>query len=552
MLRELRLRHYTIIDTLSISFSSGLSVITGETGAGKSILIEALSLLLGKRADSDLVRHGADEAILEGLFDSPSIPSDLYENDPDGLIIKRVLSPSKGRAYFNGAFVPLSALKQVGHSLAEIHGQNDQHQLLNPDYLLLTLDSYGRLLEKKEQYQTRFKAYSRLIHDIAALKKTLCEDTGGDSAARRKDFISYQLSEIKDAALHPDEAESLEKEENDFKNRETILSCTDAGYQTLSDEGGVLSQIGGIEQSLRVLEATTKDTEAEANLLDIAKINLKELALLLRDRSQRVPFDPTRHQVVIERLYLIQKMKKKYGDSIEAILDFQQKLETELTQLSERESALPEMEQALEKMTIEITREAETLSKARNKVIGQFEKKVREELNLLGMDKTLFQISNQQKPLAEDGMDYISFLITLPGEALKPIEKVASGGELSRLMLAFKVALAEVDPVPTFVFDEIDAGIGGAIAERIGKRLFKLSKSHQVFCITHLPQIARFADHHYLVEKKMTGNRIEAVTRKLDEDERVLELARMLGGVELTPATLRHAQEMGMSKPSDA
>jgi DNA repair protein RecN (Recombination protein N) len=549
MLRELRLRHYAIIDEMTIPFSEGLNIITGETGAGKSILIEALALLLGDRFDSEGVRHESDEAILEGFFDPLRVTSDSYENDPDGLIIKRVLSKSKGRAYINGSLANLSTLKQVGQSLAEIHGQNDHYQLTNANYPLSTLDAYGKLLEQKTCYKEHFRDYARLVNEIADLKRELCEKKEGEGG-RREDFILYQLSEIREAHLEPGEDEQLEKEDHLFKNREAILSCTQGGYDLLSEEGGILSQVGAIERLLGTLEQVTKDTDVERDLLDTAKANLKELALALRNRAHSVVYDPERQRIVTERIYLIQKMKKKYGGSIEAILDFKNRLEQESARLSEQEARLPAMERAQKELLQQITKEAESLSKARNKTIGQFEKRVKEELDSLGMEKTRFEISNQPRPISEDGIDHVQFLIGLPGEVSKPIAKVASGGELSRIMLALKVALAEIDPVPTFVFDEIDAGVGGAVAERIGKRLSRLSKSHQIFCITHLPQIARFADYHYAVEKKTVGNRMSASIRKLSKDERVLELARMLGGVEMTAATLRHAEELGKGMPS--
>ncbi len=530
MLRELRLHNYAIITDLSLAFQQGLTVITGETGSGKSIIVEAIALLLGGRSDGDLVRHESDEAVLEARFDG---------TDSDSLILKRVLSDGKSRGYINDSFANLASLKQVGLALAEIHGQHDHTLLMNPDYPISVLDAYAKI--QKEQYQSRFQERGELLNEISNLKKAL---SARDVAGRQEDFLLYQLAEIREADLKIGEEESLEKEERSLKNWETILSCIAQSAATLSEEGGILSQIGNIEQQLRTLNQTTEDADTEVNLLDTASINLKELALLLRDRASRMSFDPERQQVVAERLYFIQKMKKKYGNSIEAILDLKNDMEVELSGLSERGGRLAEMEQAFSEMSEKLTKEAEALSKKRIAAISPFGKKVKEELDLLGMEKTQFKIERQHTPLSEDGMDQIQFLIALPGETFKPITKVASGGELSRLMLALKVVLSDIDPVPTYVFDEIDAGIGGAVAERIGKRLSRLSKQHQVFCVTHLPQIARFADHHYAVEKKMAQKRIVTVVRELSKDERISELARMLGGVEMTPATLRHAEEL--------
>ncbi|MBI3359185.1 MAG: DNA repair protein RecN [Nitrospirae bacterium] len=544
MLRELRLHNYAIITDLLLTFEEGLIVITGETGSGKSILVEAIALLLGERSDGEPVRHESDEAVLEARFD---------DHDSDGIILKRVLSAGKlkSRVYINDSLANLASLKQAGEHLAEIHGQHDHTLLINPDYPISILDAYGKLSLQKEQYQTHFQERAHLLNEITNLKKALSERdvAGGTTSARRQeDFLLYQLSEIRSADLKIGEEESLEKEERGLKNWESILSTTARGNAVLSEEGGILSQIGNLEQQLRMMSKTTEDADAEMNLLHTANINLKELALLLRDRANRVSFDPERQQIVTERLYLIQKMQKKYGGSIEVILDLKAQMENDLSCLLEGGERLSAMEQALSEISARLTKEAEALSKKRIEAIGPFEKRVKEELALLGMEKTRFQISNQQKPLSEDGIDEIQFLIALPGELLKSITKVASGGELSRLMLSLKVVVSNIDPVPTYVFDEIDAGIGGAIAERIGKRLSKLSKQHQVFCVTHLPQIARFADHHYVVEKKTAQKRVMTTVRKLSQEERVTELARMLGGVTITSATLRHAEELSRNR----
>ncbi len=539
MLREIQLKNYAIIDHLSLTFSEGLCVITGETGAGKSILVEALSLILGGRSDSESIRQETDEAILEACFD-PVLTEKLTPDspEPDSLIIKRVLSPSKSRAYINGSLANISALKEVGVLLAEIHGQHDHYLLTDPARQLSLLDAYAKLLDQRERYHAHYQKRSDLLKEIAALKKELGNE------GRQGELLRHQLSEIQQANLQPDEDTALEQEEHQLKNWESILSSLEAGQAALSEEGGVLSQIKSIERHLRNLDQMTKDANPEIDLLSTAEIQLKELALLLRDRMSRVSHDPERLAAVTERLYLIQKLKKRYGSSIEAILKFKDQIEEELTALSEGEARLHQIEQSIEALASTLAKDADALSLARKGAVGRFEKKVKEELPELGMEKTRFAIAIQQKPLSEDGIDAIEFQVALPGENLKPIGKVASGGELSRLMLALKVALTDVDPTPTLVFDEVDAGIGGAVAERVGRRLARLAKKHQVFCVTHLPQVARFADHHYLVEKKFSDKRVVISVKKLADKERVSELARMLGGVEITPATRRHAKEL--------
>ena len=525
MLREIRLQNYTIIDDLSLTFSEGFSIITGETGAGKSILVEAIALLLGGESDANAVGNETNEAILEARFDPPEC------------ILKRVLSRSKGRSYVNGSFANIAALKEAGATLAEIHGQHDTALLTNAASQLALLDAYAQNADQKKRYQTDYQKRIDLLKEIDALKKEIPNEGGG--------VFSYQLAEIIEAKLDdPEEEAALEQEDRSLKNWESILASTQGGYSALTDEGGVLNQLSAIEQHLRSLHQTAQNAKAETDLLENARIHLKELGLLLRDRMQGVSYNPDRQNQVTARLYLIQKLKKKYGGSVADILDAAQKMELELKRLSERSERIRSAEQMLQNTAQGLEEGAAALSATRKKAMSLLAKKVNEEIAELGMEKTRFEIANHGKPFAEDGSDAIEFLIALPGTTAKPISRIASGGELSRLMLALKVALTEVDPAPTLIFDEIDAGIGGAVAERVGKRLSRLAQHHQVFCITHLPQVARFADHHYFVEKDLSGKRIAVSVRELTREERVSELARMLGGTTITETTRRHAEEL--------
>jgi DNA repair protein RecN (Recombination protein N) len=432
----------------------------------------------------------------------------------------------------------LSTLKQVGELLAEIHGQNDHQLLTNPACQLALLDGYAKNKDQQQRYFAWYQKRADLLKEIDALKR------GGGDQGHREEMLRYQLAEIVTADFKPDEEAALEQEERYLKNWESILTFAQGGYNALSDEGGILSGLGAIDQQLKNLHQVTQDAQGEIDLLETARIHLKELALLLRDRSGGVSYNPDRQTQIAERLYLIQKMKKKYGGSIPEILQAAERIELELTRLATRATRFSALEAALKETTEALTKSAEALSMDRKAAIGPLQKKVKEELNGLGMGQTRFDISTQAKPFAEDGGDEIDFLIALPGEPFKPIAKVASGGELSRLMLALKVALTEVDPTPTLVFDEVDSGVGGAVAEQIGRRLARLSRRHQVFCITHLPQVARFADHHYRVQKQVSDNRVAVSVHKLTQEERVSELARMLGGKTITAATRRHAEEL--------
>lgn len=539
MLRELRIQNYAIISEVSLEFSEGLNIITGETGAGKSILIDALSVLLGGRSFPEAIREGNAEAVLEARFDPVDSPLLREFPSSEWLILKRILSKTgKNRTYMNNSFANVSTLKEVGQRLTEIHGQHEHHNLIDLAWQLNLLDAFAGLTEQREAYESCYSAWYQLLQERAALQKL------GLEGEQRQAVLEYQLLEIKSANLQLGEEEALEREENTLKNWEAFLSAAEKSYALLSEEGGILHRLDEIGIAINQLNQITGDAAEDVQLWENSKISLKELSTLLRNRLNALEYDPHRLQEVTERLYLIQKLKKKYGLSLQDILHLQSQLENELSTLTNKETQLAEIEQKIQQAEKDLTEKANSLSRARLKAGKKLGEKVQEELHLLGMEKTRFQISCERTPLSHDGIDRIEFLIALPGETPQSLGKIASGGELSRIMLALKVILAEVDPVEVLVFDEVDAGIGGGVAERVGKRLSNLSKSHQVFCITHLPQIAQFADHHYFVEKHDSEGRVTTSVKTLSKEGRVYELARMLGGVTITPITLKHAEEM--------
>lgn len=538
MIRELSIQNYAIIDGVSLLFEGGFNVITGETGAGKSILVEALSLILGGRSSTEGVRLGKEEALLEARFDPVEPPSE-EDPDPDSLILKRILSKSgKSRAYHNGSLANLATLKEVGQKLAEIHGQHEHHNLIDLGWQLHLLDGFGRLSEDRLQYETDYRKWSQLRKERDELERKQSD------GKKQEALLQYQLSEIREAKLQPDEEESLQKEERLLKNWESISAVTQKAYSLLSDEGAVLSQLDEIGAALQDLNGMADDAGGEIELWESARIGLKEVALSMRVRLERGEFEPARLNEIIERLYHIQKLKKKYGLAVEALLAYQAQIESDLSRISNAESHFAELEAQIESIAKKMKSRAESLSHKRSEVRSKLEKKVKEELDLLGMEKTRFEISFKKVPLSESGIDQVEFMIALPGELPQGLERIASGGELSRIMLALKVVLAEADPVPTLIFDEVDAGIGGSVAERVGRRLAQLAESHQVFSVTHLPQIACFADHHFFVEKRFDGDRVVTSVKELSREERIRELARMLGGMTITPITLSHAEEM--------
>ncbi len=532
MLRELRLQNYAIVDELSLVFSGGFNVITGETGAGKSILVDAISLLLGGRSSVEDIRAGAEEAVLEARFDPPAAADN--SSPQEEIVLKRVLSRTgKGRAYLNGSLAPLSSLKEAGQKLAEIHGQHEQYGLLDPARQLDLLDTAGALHPRREAYAAHYREWMQLLGEQQKLRHRT------ETRLRQADFLRYQLSEIENARLLPDEEDALLKEAQHLKNWEAIQSAARDAYALLVEEGAVLSQLDRTGSALQRLHTAAGDARPELDLWETAHIHLRELATLLRARFGEV--DPNRLNAVTERLYLIQQLKKKYGPSYEAIVHFRDRLSAELASLSDSEVREAQLSARISEAEAVCWEEARTLSKERVACKARLEKQVKAEMDALGMEQTRFRIAWQEAPLSETGMDRISFQIALPGEVPRDLDKVASGGELSRIMLALRVVLS--DSIPTLIFDEVDVGVGGAVAERIGLRLLRLAQSHQLFCITHLPQIARFAQHHYQV-RKGSGDRVVTTVRALSEEARVAELARMLGGVTMTPITLRHAEEM--------
>ncbi len=545
MIRALHIKNYTIIDEVSLELSDGFNVITGETGAGKSVLVGALSLVLGERSSLEGIRQGSEEAIIEAAFDPPSSFPDLNpeDEDLDLIILRRVFSQNgKNRAYLNGSMATLGMLKRVGRALIEVHGQQGQHHLTQLGYERSLLDNFGSLSNELEAYQRIYQKWARLKEEATLLEKQQSE------SSHQSELLSFQLSEIRDAKLDADEETVLEGEERRLKQWESIVSTTQIAQAQLSNEGEFLNQLDALGHAVSDLNRMTEDADEEMGLWEASQISLKELASRLRMRLQDEEYFPERLEEVASRLFLIHQLKRKYQRTVSELLAYQQELETLLSGASENKVRLEEIKIALKAFEEDLRLAAKKLSEARKKQSLKLQEKVQLELRGLGMEKTRFQVVLHPSLPTIFGIDQVEFLIALQGEIPRGLAKIASGGELSRIMLALKVVLAEVDPVPTFLFDEVDAGVGGGIAERVGRRLFALSANHQVLCITHLPQIASLADHHYFVEKKSLDDRIVTTIRELSETERVEELARMLGGVEITALTRRHAKEMISAK----
>lgn len=544
MLRELVIKDFAIIDRLELSFGPGLSVLTGETGAGKSILVDAISALLGGKAGPEFLRDGADAAV-EGAFEVSSLPelrsvlAGLGMDDGPELILRRVISSGRSRAFVNGSLVNISTLQEIGNHLVDIHGQHEHQSLLKVDSHLSLLDSFcaadGLVRSCRESY-TEAASVRRRLEEMKSRER---------ERAQRVDLLTFQTGEIDAASLVPGEEDGLSAERQRLMHADRLKALVAAALETLTElEPSALSQIGGACKSAREIASLVPSQDECLKLLESAEVSVREACLALRDFGGSLEADPDRLAEIEERFDTLSKLKKKYGENLDAVLEYRDKAELELREL---EQAGEEMEGLSAKASGADARFAEIaseLSPLREKGAREFSKKVVAELAGLGMEKARFEarLETQAQP-GPRGYEKAEFLFSAnPGEPLKPLTKIASGGELSRVMLALKVILSRADSVPTLIFDEVDSGVGGVTANALGRKLREAADGRQVMCITHLPQVASVAEGHYVVEKSVSGGRTRVSVRKLAREERVGEVARMLGGA--SAAASAHAEEM--------
>jgi DNA repair protein RecN (Recombination protein N) len=553
MLAELRIVNFALIEQLSLQFQSGFTVLTGETGAGKSLLIDAIALLVGGRASTDQIRSGEDEAQLEAAFHLPDTHPviqrlrlhDIIGQSESELILRRVLSRSgRHRVYVNGSLCPLRVLEELGGTLVDIHGQHEQQSLLASTKQLDALDAFGHLYELRGKYEQAHQRWKELRTQLDGLQSELV------NRAEREDILRFQAKEIEQAGLLPDEEERLRGERQRLLHVHRLRELAHAAHVELqADEQAVLTRLGRIGRTLTELVQTDSTMgDCEQTAADSA-IQLKELAGRLRDYAQQLEADPDRQAVVEDRLDLIQRLKKKYGGSIEAVLVTGGRVQEELHLLDNREEKTAELTVRLDEEARLLRTLAQQLSKKRIDAAKRMTALVGAELVALKMEQAIFQVNVSSDESAEEpgstGRDRVEFLLSgNPGEPSRPLGRVASGGELSRIMLALKTVLAEMDQVPVLIFDEIDSGVGGAVAAAMGTRLRKLGALHQVFCITHLPQVASLAEHHLLVEKGLESQRTSTSVKTLKGMGREEEIARMLGGLTITRKVRETAAEL--------
>jgi len=561
VLKELRIRSFAIIDEVQVQFGRGLHVLTGETGAGKSIIIEALSLALGGRASPELIRAGDEAATIEAAFDLTGRPeiAELARShgvDVDGheLVIKRVISASRSRVYINGSLSTVAVLEQLGSRLVEIHGQYEQQILLNPERQRDILDSYAGVFELRQ-------ALERHFYYLQGLRKRLAELAAqADERARRQQLLQFQAQEIDQAKLRSGEEEELKAERHILMHTEKLLQVAQGSSDLLyAGENTLAERLGRVLTSLDEAVAIDPALKPIAEELRAALYQLEEAGRALGDYASRIEFDPARLGALEERLAELNILKRKYAPTIEEILTLRQGFTEELKSLQDQTENMEACRAEIAVTEQQLREQALELSRRQRAAAAVLEQAIERELHDLSMSAARFAIAFQRTPdpagfitvdgapvhLKPTGIEDIEFLFTANvGEEPKALAKIASGGELARVMLALKSVLAAIAQVPTLVFDEVDAGIGGAVAGVVGRKLKGLTKTCQVFCVTHLPQIASRGDVHLLIEKHTVGRRTLTTLRQLSTKERVDEIARMSGGLTITDTTRKLAAEM--------
>ena len=549
MLIELRIRNYAVIEDLTVALEPGLNVLTGETGAGKSIIVGALSLLLGERASSDVVRPGAERATIEGVFDVSASPPILLildehgiESDEGLLILRReIAAEGRNRAWVNGSAATAGLVGQLGGRLVDMHGQHEHQTLLRPDEQRALLDAFAGASDVAADLHDAHASLGRIERRLADF------DRHRRDVEQRADFLRFQVGEIEAAEPRPGEEEELDAEARRLEHSEELIRDSGSLHEALyAAEESVTVQLGGLRRTLRrLLEIDASQAEAQ-ELLDAALYNLEELGRRMGEYASAVEHDPGRLDAIRRRQDALFRLKSKYGGSIDEVLATLERARDELERLERADLDRRALEKDRDDAAAALATLADELSARRRGAAGELGRRVAAMLPDLGLPGARFVVEmTPRADIAAHGAEDVEFLVTLnPGFEPRPLRRVASGGELSRVMLALKATLADVDHVPSLVFDEIDVGVGGAIGHRLGEQLRAVAARHQVFAITHLPQIASRADHHLRVEKEeRKGIALTRVT-PLRDDERVRELVRMLGGDPADAGSVDHARKL--------
>lgn len=549
MLLELSIENLALVERIDIAFGRGLNVLTGETGAGKSVLLNALSIVLGGRASTDVIRTGADAAVVEALFDVPA-DSELFarlrrreiELEGEELVVRRVISRTgKGKTTINGQLVTLSMLAEAMRGIVDLTGQHEHVTLLDPDGHLAIVDAYGELDALRAEVAA---SHAEVVGYRTALDALVMDEA---EKARREDYLRFALEEIESIDPKPDEIEALEQERKRLRNSAELAAGVRRTEGSLySDDGAIIEVVGRVQNELQRLSRLDDRLAPLSGSASSVLAELEDLARQLARYQGALSSDPERLQGVEDRLEALKKLTRKYGGTIEAALKERERMAEELEGLEHEEARRADLSAALEAEIERRKERALALSAQRHKVVRALEMAVQAQLAQLCMEKT--KLAVELRPLPEigaRGAETAEIMISPnPGEPLRPLRRIASGGELSRILLAIKHVLADRSEVGTYVFDEIDTGIGGAVADVLGQKLRDVARDHQVVCVTHLPQVAAHADVHFRVQKAEADGRTSTSVRTLDEADRIEEMARMLGGQKITERTRSLAREM--------
>ncbi len=564
MLKSLLVKDYALIGHINVEFGRGLNIITGETGAGKSILIDAMSLLLGERASTEVVRKGAQKSIVEGVFEvegNKKVKNILEGNEIDvlpELIMRREISlKGNNRCFLNDTPVTLNIIKEIGDLLVDLHGQHEHQSLLRTETHIEFLDEFGATENLLKDYKEKFaqlSEFSRKLNELKQKENILKE---------KKDIYQFQIKEIDTVSPQEDEEEKINEELNILENSEKLSELTNSIYDTLYEsENSVHDMIGKIEKDIEELEKIDKSFSEIRSECESAVSLINDISQFVRNYKAKIDIDPEHLEELRNRLGAIVMLKKKYGGSVKAVIEHRNKIGEEFKLAENYSGSIENLESEIKKLREICGISAEALSKKRKEISKKVQKEVQEALTYLGIENSIFKIEIKQISIDKNASDFILvnkkpykynsngydevefFISTNPGEDPKPLAKVASGGEISRVMLVLKSILAKTDKLPLLIFDEIDTGVSGRIAQKVGRALKNLAGFHQIISITHLPQIASLADQHFAVEKTLNDDRVVSLIKKLGKDDRIKEVAKLMSGEKITEASLKGAKEL--------
>ncbi|MBC1983628.1 DNA repair protein RecN [Listeria booriae] len=552
MLQELTIRNFAIIESLNLSFQEGMTVLTGETGAGKSIIIDALGLLVGGRGSVDFIRHGEEKLEIQGLFTiNPQNKGCLEALESNGIdasdhmvVLERTLFQSgKNTCRINGKLATTGVLREIGSRLIDIHSQHEHQELMNDEFHLQLLDRFAwkEIVPTLSQYEAKYAEYKEMKakwHNWTKNEQEL---------AQRLDMLRFQQDEITNADLRLGEEEALMEQKHVLANFEKINENLQNAYTALQGEERGLEFVS---EAMRYVGAAS-DILPEFKTLSESVASsfylLEESAMQIRQELDKLEFQPDELDTIESRLNELNQLKRKYGKTVEAIIHYNEEIDQEILELSDRETHLGQLEKELESAKQDLQKLAEKLTTIRQKAAKQLEKQIKNELNQLYMEKAIFQVNfaTPASEFTENGIDKVAFYMsTNPGEPLKPLSRIASGGELSRMMLALKTIFSRHQGITSIIFDEVDTGVSGRVAQAIAEKIYAVAVGSQVLCISHLPQVAAMADHHFYISKTTTANRTMTSVTALSGDEKVEEISRMIAGIEVTDVTKQHATEM--------